>query len=329
MRPISSLSRRATLAAFGTLLAALLPGQSAHAASWPERPITIVVPYTPGTSIDTLARTIGPKLQQSLGQPVIVETRPGASGNIGTSYAANAAPDGYTLLMTVNTFVMNPSLFKSVPYDPVKSFAPIGQVATGALVFAVNPSMQAATLADAIKALRANPNAAYASPGIGTPQHLAMELFKQQTGVEMQHVPFSGSAGAVTNVVGGQVQAMIMPANTALPFKESGKLKVLAVTQTQRVAVMPDVPTFEEQGVRDANVDLWFGLFAPARTPPELIARLNSEVTRILALPDVQQSLEKQGLTIAPGTPEALGKLVQADLVRWADLIKKAGITAE
>jgi tripartite-type tricarboxylate transporter receptor subunit TctC len=320
---------RATLAAFGMLLAAPLLSQNAQAA-WPERPITVVVPYTPGTSMDTLARTISPKLAQSLGQPVVVENRPGASGNIGTGYVANAAADGYTLLMTVSTFVMNPSLFKSVPYDPVKSFAPIGQVATGALVFAVNPTFPANTLADAIKDFRANPGKyTYASPGTGTPQHLAMELFKLHAGVDLLHVPYSGSAGAVTDLLGGQVQAMILPANTALTFKQSGKLKVLATTQAKRIAVMPDVPTLAEQGVDNADVDLWFGLLAPAKTSSELIARLNGEVRKILAMPDVQQSLEKQGLNVAPSSPEAFGKLVQTDYTRWADLIKKAGITAD
>ncbi|AOB33469.1 hypothetical protein AKI39_06580 [Bordetella sp. H567] len=300
----------------------------ARAAAWPERPITIVVPYTPGTSMDTLARVISPRLAQSLGQPVIVENRSGASGNIGTGYVAHAAPDGYTLLMTVSTFAMNPKLFKRVPYDPVTSFVPVGRVAVGALVFAVNPGFPAQTLAQAMEAFRAHPGKyAYASPGNGTPQHLAMELFKLHTGVDLMHVPYSGSAGAITDLMGGQVDAMILPVNTALPLKESGKLRVLAATQERRIAVMPDVPTLAESGVQGADVSLWFGLLAPARTPADIVARLNGEIGRILALPDIQETLDKQGLTVAPDTPEAFGALVAAETARWAQVITQAGIT--
>jgi tripartite-type tricarboxylate transporter receptor subunit TctC len=315
------------LAAVAGTLAALLVAPPARAA-WPERPITIVVPFTPGTSMDTLARIISPQLSQRLGQAVIVENRPGASGNIGTGYVAHAAADGYTLLMTVSTFVMNPKLFKHVPYDPLTSFAPVGRVAVGALVFAVNPAFQAKTLAQAIEMFRAHPGKyAYASPGNGTPQHLAMELFKLHAGVDVMHVPYSGSAGAVTDLMGGQVEAMILPANTALPLMESGKLRVLAATQDGRIPVMPDVPTLAEGGVHDADVSLWFGVLAPARTPADIVARLNGEITQILAMPDIQKNLDKQGLTVAPDTPQEFGALVSAETVRWADVIRQAGIT--
>lgn len=320
--------RRALMVAL--LAVAALPWTGTAQAAWPERPITIVVPYTPGTSMDTLARTLGPKLSQRLGQPVIVENRPGASGNIGTGYVANAAPDGHTLLMTVSTFVMNPGLFKTVPYDPLTSFVPVGQVAVGALVFAVNPAFQAGTLDEAIKAFRARPGQyAYASPGKGTPQHLAMELFKLHAGVDVMHVPYSGSAGAVTDLLGGQVQAMILPANTALGLKQSGKLRVLAATQPRRIDVMSEVPTLAEQGVRGADVDLWFGMLAPARMPQAVVAALNREINQVLAMPEVQQSLDKQGLTVASGTPEAFGQLVSTEHARWADVIRKARISAD
>ena len=325
--------RARAVAAAATAAAALMtlsPGVTAAETGWPDRPVTLVVPYTPGTSMDTLARAIGPKLSQRIGQAVIVENRPGASGNIGTSYVANAAPDGHTLLMTVSTFVMNPSLFKSVPYDPNKNFVPIGQVATGALVFAVTPAFEANSLAEAIKRFKSRPGQfAYASPGKGTPQHLAMELFKLNAGVDVLHVPYSGSAGAVTDLLGGQVQAMILPANTALGFRQTGKLRVLAATQATRVPVMGDVPTLAEQGVRGADVDLWFGLLAPARTPPQVVAKINREVNQVLALPDVQAGMDKLGLVVAPGTPDAFGKLVAAETTRWADVIKKAHIAAE
>lgn len=313
-----------------TAAVALLTAAPARAAApWPARPITIVVPYTAGTSMDTLARIIGPKLSQKLGQPIIVENRPGASGNIGTGYVAHATPDGYTLLMTVITFVMNPQLHKSVPYDPLTSFEPIGRVADGALVFAVNPGFPARTLSEALAAFRAHPGKyAYASPGNGTPQHLAMELFKLHTGVDIMHVPYSGSAGAITDLLGGQVQAMILPANTALPLKQSGKVRVLAAAQPQRIPVMNDVPTLAESGVHGADVSLWFGMMAPARTPASIVERLNREINRILAMPEIKASLDKQGLTVAPDTPKEFGALIASDYARWTEVIKKAGIKA-
>lgn len=324
----ASLRRRGVLLTLGlaTVLACTSP---AHAA-WPERPVTIVVPYTPGTSMDTLARALSPRLSQRLGQPVVVENRAGASGNIGTAYVANANPDGHTLLMTVSTFVMNPSLFKAVQYDPLTSFVPVAQVATGALVFAVNPAFPASTLAQAIELMRARPGQfAYASPGSGTPQHLAMELFKLNAGVDLMHVPYSGSSGAVTDLLGGRVQAMILPANTALGFKQAGRLRVLATTQEKRIAVMPDVPTLAEQGVTGADVDLWFGMLAPTGTPAEIVARLNRETNEILATAQVQESLGKLGLLVAPGSPQAFGSLVKREFGRWADVINKARITAD
>jgi tripartite-type tricarboxylate transporter receptor subunit TctC len=320
--------RRFLLLASALALPAVVFAQSGSA--WPTKPITIVVPFTPGTGIDVLARTIGPKLSKRLGQPVIVDNRAGASGNIGTEYAAHAAPDGHTLLMTVNTFVMNASLYKSVPYDPVKSFVPVAPTAVGALTFAVNPTFPAKTLGEAIKLFKADPGKyTYASPGKGTPQHLAMELFKLNTGVDMLHVPYKGSAGAITDLLGGQVQAMILPVHSALALAKSGKLRMLAVSQDKRVPVAPNVPTFAEQGVKNANVDLWFGLLAPAKTPSAIVNRLNSEINQILAMPDVKEALSKPGLTPTPGKPEALATLVKNDFVRWADVIKRAKITAD
>lgn len=297
---------------------------------WPVRPITIVVPFTPGTSMDVLARKIGPQLSASLGQPVIVDNRAGASGNIGTGFVANAHADGYTLLMTVSTLVMNPSLFKSVPYDPIRSFAPIGRVAVGSLVLAVNPELPAKSLDEAIKLWKANPDKyTYASPGNGTPQHLAMELFKLNAEVSLRHVPYKGSAGAITDLLGGHVDAMILPANTALTHKAAGKLRVLAALNDKRLPVMPDVPTLSEQGVHKSEVDLWFGLLAPAQTPPAVIARINAEMAKALKTPDVRDALDSQGLTVSPSTPEELGKLVADESVRWANVIKAARITAD
>ena len=323
--------RRRLLLLAGALFSSFAVSGGAQAQpAWPTKAITIIVPFTPGTGIDVLARTLGPELSQRLGQPVIVENKAGASGNIGTEFVARAAPDGHTLMMPVNTFVMNPSLYKSVPYDPVKSFVPVASTAVGALTFAVNSNFPATTLAEAIKLLKDNPGKyAYASPGSGTPQHLSMELFKLDAGVDILHVPYKGSAGAITDLLGGQVQAMILPVHSALSHAKSGKLRMLAVTQDKRVAVAPDVPTLVEQGVKNSNVDLWFGLLAPAGTPPAIVTRLNTEVNQILAVPAIRQALDQQGLTPTPGTPDALGALIKNDVVRWADVVKRAKITAD
>ena len=311
--------------------AAVLPGIAlAQAAAWPSKPVTVIVPFTPGTGIDVLARAIGQKLSPRIGQAVVVENKPGASGNIGTGAAASAAPDGHTLLMTVNTFVMNPGLYATVPYDPLKSFVAIGPAAVGALVFAVHPSFPANSLAEAIRLFKASPGKYnYASPGNGTPQHMAMELFKLNTGADVVHVPYKGSAGAITDLLGGQVQAMILPVHSALGHARSGRLRLLAVAQDKRVPVAPDVPTFAEQGVRNSEVDLWYGMMAPAGTPAPVVARLNNELNQILAMPDVRETLDKQGLTPTPGTPEQLMTLVRNDYARWADVIRRAKITAD
>jgi tripartite-type tricarboxylate transporter receptor subunit TctC len=295
-----------------------------------KRPTTIVVPFTPGTTPDVLARTLGPKLMQRLGQPVVVENRVGASGNIGTAYVANAAPDGHTLLMTASTITTNASLFRSMPYQPTRDFAPIVRPAYGALVLVVNSELPVKSARDAIELFKKSPGRySYASPGNGTPQHLAMELFKLNTGVSLLHVPYKGSAGAITDLLGGQVQAMVLPVNTAIAQAKTGKIRLLAVTQEKRVPAIPEVPTMAEEGVKGSDVDLWFGFFAPAKTPPQVVQRLNAEVNAILAQPDVVDALEKQGLVVTPGSPEVLARLVQSETARWSNVIKTAGIQAD
>jgi tripartite-type tricarboxylate transporter receptor subunit TctC len=307
-----------------------LPASAADGAAWPSKPIKIIVPFTPGTGIDVLARTLGQKLSERVGQPVIVDNKPGASGNIGTGSVAASAPDGYTLLMTVNTFVINASLYKNVPYDPIKSVMPVAPAAVGALTFAVHPSFPAKSLAEAVKLFKANPGKySYASPGSGTPQHLAMELLKLNTGTDILHVPYKGSAGAITDLLGGEVQAMILPVHSALTHAKAGRIRMLAVAQEKRAAIAPDVPTFAEQGVANSNVDLWYGLMAPAGTPVAVVGKLNAEINSILALPDVREALDKQGLIPTPGRPEALNALVKNDFARWAEVIRKAKISAD
>jgi tripartite-type tricarboxylate transporter receptor subunit TctC len=331
MRHIAPMRRRRMiLGMVGALAALALPMTGTAQTAWPTKPLKIIVPFTPGTGIDVLARTLGQKLSERLGQPVVVDNKPGASGNIGTGGVATSAPDGYTLLMTVNTFVINPSLYKSVPYDPIKSFVPVAPAAVGALTFAVHPSFPAKTLAEAVKLFKANPGKyTYASPGSGTPQHLAMELFKLNTGTDILHVPYKGSAGAITDLLGGEVQVMVLPVHSALTHAKAGRIRMLAVAQDKRAPIAPDVPTFAEQGVTNSDVDLWYGLMAPTGTPAAVVDKLNGEVNAILAMPDVREALDKQGLIPTPGKPEALGALVRNDFARWAEVIKRAKITAD
>jgi tripartite-type tricarboxylate transporter receptor subunit TctC len=331
MRHIAPMRRRRIiLGMVGALAALALPMTGTAQTAWPTKPLKIIVPFTPGTGIDVLARTLGQKLSERLGQPVVVDNKPGASGNIGTGGVATSAPDGYTLLMTVNTFVINPSLYKSVPYDPIKSFVPVAPAAVGALTFAVHPSFPAKTLAEAVKLFKANPGKyTYASPGSGTPQHLAMELFKLNTGTDILHVPYKGSAGAITDLLGGEVQVMVLPVHSALTHAKAGRIRMLAVAQDKRAPIAPDVPTFAEQGVTNSDVDLWYGLMAPTGTPAAVVDKLNGEVNAILAMPDVREALDKQGMMPTPGKPEALGALVRNDFARWAEVIKRAKITAD
>jgi tripartite-type tricarboxylate transporter receptor subunit TctC len=324
MQLLSSLARAAAL------MLAIFAAGPAGAQRLSDRTIFIVVPFTPGTGIDVLARIVGEELRQRWNQAVVIENKPGASGNIGTQAASRAEPDGHTLMMTVNTFVMNASLFKSLPYDPVKSFEPIVEVATGALALAVHPSVAAKSARELIAEAKARPgDITYASPGRGTPQHLAMELFKLTAGVDLKHVPYTGSAGAVKDLVGGHIKAMFIPVHTVLPLVHDNQVRVLAIGSDKRSPMAPNVPTLAEEGVSGFDVDLWYGLFAPAGTPKEIVQRYNAAVNEILATPKVKEALDKQGLIAIGGPPERLRDLVAKDLARWAKVVKEAGITAE
>ena len=295
-----------------------------------ERPIFIVVPFTAGTGIDILARTLGEELRQRWNHAVVIENRPGASGNIGTAAAARAAPDGHTLMMTVNTFVMNAGLFKQLPYDPEKDFEPIAEVATGALALVVYKSVPAMSARELIALAKAKPGQInYASPGRGTPQHLAMELFKISTGADLTHVPHSGSAPAVQNLVGGHVEAMFLPVHTVLPLAEEGQVRILALGSEQRSPLAPEVPTLTEVGVTGFDVDLWYGLLAPAGTPADIVARYNMAVNEILSTPRVKEALEKQGLVARGGPPERLAALITRDKRRWAKVVSDANLSAQ
>ncbi len=297
---------------------------------YPSRQIRVIVPFTPGTGIDTLARAAGPKLFERWGQPVVVDNRPGASGNIGNEAVAKSAPDGYTLMVTANTFAITPALSKSLPFDPVRDFTPITQMAIGTLALAVHPSLPVDSVATLVKLAKARPGQLnYASPGNGTPQHLAAELFKLLANIQMVHVPYKGSAGAVTDLVGGQVPVMFLPMHTVLPYAQSGRLRVLAQSGAKRSAVAPKEPTFDEAGLRGMDVDFWYGLLGPAGMPREIVMKLNGEIAAILRLADVRQGLVRQGLEPVTGTPERFAQLVHADLARWRRVVKDARIAPD
>jgi tripartite-type tricarboxylate transporter receptor subunit TctC len=318
-------SRRALLGVLATALAST----RAFAQS-PHQTIHLFVPFTAGTGPDLLARILGEELRQRWNQAVIVENKPGASGNIGTLAAARAEPDGNTLLVTVNTFVMNASLYKSIPYDPETGFVPIAEIATGVLALVVHPSLGVATFGEFVAAARARPGAInYASPGRGTPQHLAMELLKLSAMIDLTHIPYAGSAGAVKDLAGGHVAAMFLPVHTALPLAASGDIRILAVGSEKRAHQAPDVPTLAELGVAGFDVDLWYAVLAPSGTPKETVGRYNAAFNEILAEPNVRTLLDRQGLVAQGGPPERLAGLIAKDRARWARVVKEAGISAE
>jgi tripartite-type tricarboxylate transporter receptor subunit TctC len=291
--------------------------------------VTIVVPYTAGTGPDILARLASLRLQPQLGQPVVVDNRAGASGLIGTQAVARAAPDGRTLMMQPNTFVMNASLFQQVPYDPVKGFTPIALLTRGDLALAVHPEVPARDARAFAELARAKPGEVdYASPGNGTPQHLGMALFALTAKVELTHIPYRGSAPAIQDLLGKRVAAMVLPVHTALPLAKEGQIRMLAVGGAQRSASAPEVPTLAEMGFPGVQADLWYGLLGPAGLPDALVRRLNTDLNAWLAETATTEALQAQGMVATPSTPEAFAELVARDYARWASVIKQAGITA-
>ena len=312
-----------------TLFAVLIPNGHAQSA-WPGRTVQIVVPYTPGTGADILARTLGPKLAEAWKVPVITDNRAGATGNIGAELVAKAQPDGYTLLCTATSFGTNPALNKKLPFDPVRSFAPVAVLATSGMALLVPAELPAKTVRDFIELVKSQPGKLYyASPGNGGLQHLAMELFKQEAHIDMVHVPYKGAAGAIGDLVGGHVQASIVAIQTAVPHVQSGRLRVLAVMGAERSAAFPNAPTLRESGFPNLVVDTWYGMFAPAGTPPEIVAKLNVELNTLLARTDIREQFGRQGLSPAGGPPGRLADLVGRELPRWAAVVKVAGITAD
>ena len=299
-------------------------------AGYPARTVQIVVPYTPGTGADILARTFGPKLAERWKVPVIADNRPGATGTIGAEFVSKAPPDGHTVLFTATSFGTTPPLFPKLPFDPVKSFAPVVLIATSGLVLVVHPQLPVKSVTEFIQLARRRPGQMhYSSPGNGGPQHLAMELLKLETGIDIVHVPYKGLAGAMTDLMGGHVQSMISATQTAASPVRAGRLRVVAVMSPKRSTAFPEAPTFKEQGFPTLEVETWYGAFAPAGTPPAVVARINADINAVLQLPDMRDVLANQGMVPRGGSPEQFGDMVRKELVRWARVVEKAKIKAD
>ncbi|MBC8024199.1 MAG: tripartite tricarboxylate transporter substrate binding protein [Burkholderiales bacterium] len=309
---------------------ALAAALTAHAQAWPAQLVKIVVPFSPGTGMDILARTVGPKLAEMWGQPVVVENKPGASGNLGAYQVAKSAPDGYTLVMGASTLVINKTLYKDMQYDPLADLEPIGLAANASLLLVAHPKLGITAARDLIAQAKARPGTfVYGSPGIATPHHMAMELFKARAGIDIVHIPFSATGPAVTQLLGGEVPIMFLPVHVAITHVKAGKLVALAMGGEKRHPLAPDVPTLGELGLRNANTDIWYALWAPARTPGAIVNRIGADMQKALAMPEVREALAKQGMQELTGTPAELRSLMDSDFARWAEVVKTAGIKAQ
>lgn len=325
LQPPSVRRRRILLGGLVTMAAPFAKAEGSA-----EAPVRLVVPFTPGTGIDLIARQIGPVLAERLKRPFFVENRPGASGNIGTQEVIRATPDGTTLLVSVNTLVMNMGLYPRLGFNPLTDLAPVSQTSWGQLLLVASPGAKLHSLQELISRAKARPGALnYGSPGAGTPHHLAMELLKNKAAISLTHISYRGSAPALTDLLGGQIDVMFLPIHVALQHVKAGKLKALAISSDRASPLLPEVPPLSSLKLGNMNVDMWYGVLAPAGTPRPFIERLNKELQEVLALPSVAKAFETQGMTPAHSTPEAFQHLLAADAKRWADLIKVQGITAE
>jgi len=319
-----------TLIAGGLALATALASLDAAAQNgYPSRPIRLIVPASPGGGTDFTARTIGQKLGENIKQTVIVDNRGGAAGNIGVEIASKASPDGYTLVMPITSFSINPHLYSKLPFDTAKDFAPIVLAASAPLFLVVNPSVPAKSVSELVALAKAKPGQLnYANSGNGTTAHLAGELLKKMAGVDLVSVPYKGGGPAVLDLIGGRVQIYFSTIPAALTQVKAGKLRGIAVTTAKRVDLIPEVPTVAESGLPGFQVVGWFGIFAPAGTPKPVIATLNKGINEALRSPETRQLIERQGLIPGGGTSEELGRFLQAEMKKWGALIKEAGIAS-
>jgi len=298
------------------------------AQTYPAKPVTLVNAFPPGGATDIVARQLAAKLSQRFGQQVVVDNRAGAAGTIGAAAVARADPDGYTILFAVAAnMAVAPAVLKNVPYDPVKSFAPVIEIARGPYVLMVNPAVPVKDLAEFVAYAKRNPGKLnYATPGQGSVHHLVNEMLKQATGIDTVHVPYKGGAPMYTAVVAGEVEVLIDGMPGPLAHIRAGKVRALGVTGDKRLAVLPDVRSFAEQGVKGVDAQFWWGIVVPAGTPPPIIARLNAEIAQALADPEIRATFEKQNIEPSPGTAEAFGAWIAAERARWAQVVAKANI---
>jgi len=312
---------------FAALLAALSGMPSFAQAPYPSKPIRAVVPLPPGGGVDNLARILADRIAAPLGHPVLIENRPGANGMIGAEAVARAAPDGYTFMVISNAFAIAPVTLANVPVDVFKDFDPVIKAASNPILLVAHPSLKASTVQEFIAVARNTPGAlSYSSIGTGSPHHIAGELFQRQARVEMVHIGYKGAAQAITDVLSGQVKAMFMGLGAVAPHMKSGKLVAIAVTDKQRTPLIPSVPTLSEGGVTGADVEAWFGIFVPAKTPQNVVARLNREINAALKLPEVRERLAAGGFDPVGGTPEELAAAMRSDFTRYGKVVAAAGI---
>ena len=324
--------RRALIHGIGAVLVlAATPSVAQTTSNWPNKPIRYIVPFAPGGTTDILARTIGERLGAALGQPIVVENKPGQGGSIGAAELARSAPDGYTIGGgTISSHAINATLYDKLSYDPVTSFAPITMYATQPNVLLVHPSVPAKNLTEFIALLKANPNKyAFGSAGNGTSQHISGELFKVMAGVSMQHIPYRGSGQMMPELLGGTLPVAFDNIATAVQHVNAGKLRALAVTSATRSIVSPDVPTMAEAGLAGYDISSWQAVFAPAGTPAPIVERLYTEIARILKTPDIQKRLGDLGLNVSEMTPSQLTAVIKADVPRLGKIVKETGARAD
>ncbi|KJK26251.1 Bug family tripartite tricarboxylate transporter substrate binding protein [Cupriavidus sp. 2MCAB6] len=332
-RTLHNSARRRLLAA-GVALAATVGGMTGAAyaqGTYPTKPITMIVPFSAGGTTDILARIVGLQLGKVLGQPVVIDNRPGAGGNIGASIAAKAPGDGYTLFMgTIGTHAINQSLYSKLPYDPVKDFAPISRVAMVPNIVVVNPKVPVNNVKELIAYVKANPDKlSYGSSGSGSSMHLSGELFNSMTGLHIQHIPYKGSAPAVNDLLGNQIGLMFDNMPSSYPHVKAGKLRAIAVTSAKRSPALPNVPTVAESGVPGYEATSWFALYATGGTPQPIIDRLNAEVVKILAMPEVKKQMADQGAEPRPEKPAELAAFMKSETAKWAKVVKASGATVD
>ena len=303
---------------------------AAAAQSYPSRPVRVIVTFPPGAGSDIATRLVTAKLVESLGRAFVVDNRAGAAGNIGVDMAAHAAPDGYTLLAVTAAAAISQSAYAKAPFDLVKDFAPVALIASAPFILALHPSVPAKSLQELIAIAKASPGKySYATPGTGSSPHMAGELLKMETGINLLHVPYKGTVPAVADVIAGNVSMALANMLVALPAVKSGRLRAVAITSAKRSAIVPDLPTFSEAGVRGFESGTWYAFLAPAGTPRPVISVLNREIWRIVQLPDIREKLAAQGAEPLVGTPEETGAFVRNEVVRWAKVVKAAGVRLE